>query len=331
MFEENIIVLDPLLQCKVLDVHMTASLRRSFRVCHHNGGIVVFVETRCIRLRKPKFNDDSPQEFSHFCGCDGSEELHLCGAATYSCEPLGAVSHGSAGEAKYKGTNGTSGAQIVGTCRVEVGTHRGGKVGEWQYLFRRVHGTKELELNIWEGQTWSPAPINHTVFTRLTEIAEDMFQLSVVDCSRICAELGEFSHSITYVDTKCDIGEYDFADPSAICETGGSLDGLGGDWILGTFRGFKFNDGTGMNQFEVPCLLFAFLAPAMVNEDLVQIRGYMYVNIVPVLEYLETVEVGRKAQLGFDGHLMTVPPPLLKRKSSDWRHQMNFCPSWVPT
>jgi hypothetical protein len=29
----------------------------------------------------------------------------------------------------------------------------------------------------------------------------------------------------------------------------------------------------------------------------------MYVNIVPVLDYFETVEVDRKAQLGFDGHL----------------------------
>jgi hypothetical protein len=83
---------------------------------------------------------------------------------------------------------------------------------------------------------------NQTVFTRLTDIAEDTFQRSVVDCSGIRAELGDFSHSITYVETAFDIGEHDFADHSAIGETGSSLNILGGDWILRTFRGFKFVD-----------------------------------------------------------------------------------------
>jgi hypothetical protein len=156
---------------------------------------------------------------------------------------------------------------------------------------------------MWDGQAWSPAPINQAVFTRLTEITEDTFQRSIVDCSGICAEFGEFSHSIAYVETTRDIGEYNFTNPSAIGKAGGSLNGLGGNWVIGTFRGFEFLDGTGMKWFEVPCLLFAFLAPTMVSEDLVQIWGYMYVNIVPVLDYLEAVEVGGKAQLGCDGHL----------------------------
>jgi hypothetical protein len=136
------------------------------------------------------------------------------------------------------------------------------------------------------------------------EITEDTFQRSIVDCSGLCAEFGEFSHSIAYVEATRDIGEYDFTNPSAIDEAGGGgLNGLGGNWVLGTFRCFEFLDGTGMKRFEVPCLLFAFLAPPMVIEDLVQIRGYMYANIVPVLDYHEAVEVGGKSHLGFDGHL----------------------------
>jgi hypothetical protein len=88
---------------------------------------------------------------------------------------------------------------------------------------------------MWEGQAWSPASINQAVFTRLTEITEDTFQRSVVGCSGLCAELGEFSHSIAYVETTCDIGKYDLTDPSAICETGRCLNDLGGNWVLGTF------------------------------------------------------------------------------------------------
>jgi hypothetical protein len=91
---------------------------------------------------------------------------------------------------------------------------------------------------MWEGQEWSPAPINQSVFTRLTEITEDTSQRSIVDCSRLCAEFGEFSHSIAYVKTTSYICEYDFTDPSAIGEAGGGLNGLGGNWVLWTFRGF---------------------------------------------------------------------------------------------
>jgi hypothetical protein len=43
MLQDNIIVLDPLLQIKVLDIHMTASLLGLFHVRHRDGGGVVFV------------------------------------------------------------------------------------------------------------------------------------------------------------------------------------------------------------------------------------------------------------------------------------------------
>jgi len=78
----NFLRLLPILNSKTLNVDVSRTFSRNFRVDHANGRHVVFTDRSRRLLRKAEFEHDGAKVLGVFGGKDGSEELCFGGASS---------------------------------------------------------------------------------------------------------------------------------------------------------------------------------------------------------------------------------------------------------
>ena len=78
MAHDNVALLAPFLDCKVLDINVVGMFGRAGGISHIDGGLVTFMKHGRAVLGKAKFVVDNTKILGNFGGTDSSNEFGLC-------------------------------------------------------------------------------------------------------------------------------------------------------------------------------------------------------------------------------------------------------------
>jgi hypothetical protein len=175
VFKDYISLFHQVLQCKVLDIDVTAATSRAAGVSHHNRRSMVFKQNSGFELQEAKLNEDSSEIFCNLGGANDSHKFAFIRAETNGCSPLGSIHHSSSGQAEDMCSDRPASAKEVCMRDIQLATNFIYSAWCGHHMVELIHGAQVSRFNAWKVRTRGGAPINQAVLLRLAEVSEHSF------------------------------------------------------------------------------------------------------------------------------------------------------------